>query len=74
MINVGHGQNGFLTRSVAQATPIPFGVPVMLAAFVMLWRRAEPDRISLVRFDGASSRMADGSGTARGHDIAAFKQ
>ncbi len=63
-----------LARSVAQATLIPLGVPAMLAAFVVLWRRAEPDRISLVRFGDPSSRMADSSGSARGHDIAAFKQ
>ena len=61
-----------VTRSVAQATLIPLGVPAMLAAFVVVWRRAEL-RIPLVRFGGPSSRMAD-SGPARGHDIAAFKQ
>ena len=64
-----------LARSVAQATLIPLGVPAMLAAFAVLWRRrAEPDRIPLVPFRGPSSRMADSSGAARGHDIAAFKQ
>lgn len=61
-----------VTRSIAQATLIPLGVPAMLAAFVVVWRRAEL-RIPLVRFGGPSSRMAD-SGPARGHDIAAFKQ
>jgi hypothetical protein len=63
-----------LARSVAQAALIPLGVPAMLAAFVVLWRRAEPDLIRLVRSRDASSRMADTSGPARGHDIAAFKQ
>jgi hypothetical protein len=62
-----------VTRSVAQATLIPLGVPAMLAAFVVLWRRAEL-RIPLVRFGSPSSRIADSSGPARGHDIAAFKQ
>ncbi len=63
-----------VARGVAQATLIPLGVPAMLAAFVVLWRRAELDRIALVRFGGSSPRMADSSGPARGHDIAAFKQ
>jgi len=62
-----------LARGVAQAALIPLGVPAMLAAFVVLWRRAELDCIPLVRFGGPSSRMID-SGPARGHDIAAFKQ
>jgi hypothetical protein len=63
-----------LARSVAQATLIPLGVPAMLAAFVVLWRRAELDLIPLVRFRGRYSKMAGSSGPARGHDIAAFKQ
>jgi hypothetical protein len=63
-----------LTRSVVQATLIPLGVPAMLAAFVVLWWRAELDRMALVRFGGPCSRMADSSGPARGHDIAAFEQ
>jgi hypothetical protein len=46
----------------------------MLAAFVVLWRRAELHRIPLVRFAKPSSRIAESSGPARGHDIAAFKQ
>jgi len=62
-----------LARGVAQATLIPLGVPAMLAAFAVLWRRAELDCNPLMRFGGSSSRIVD-SGTARGHDIAAFKQ
>jgi len=62
-----------LARGVAQATLIPLGVPAMLAAFAVLWRRAELDCIPLMRFGGSSSRIVD-SGPARGHDIAAFKQ
>jgi alpha-1,2-mannosyltransferase len=63
-----------LARTVAQATLIPLGVPAMLAAFVVLWRRAELDLIPLVRFGSRSSRMDGSSGPPRGHDIAAFKQ
>ena len=62
-----------LARGVAQATLIPLGVPAMLAAFAVLWRRAELDCTPLMRFGGSSSRIVD-SGPARGHDIAAFKQ
>jgi alpha-1,2-mannosyltransferase len=62
-----------VARGVAQATLIPLGVPVMLAAFAVLWRRAELGRIPLVRFGGASSRIVD-SGSRGGHDIAAFEQ
>ena len=62
-----------VARGVAQATLIPLGVPAMLAAFAVLWRRAELDRIPLMRFTDSSSRIID-SGPARGHDIAAFKQ
>ncbi len=62
-----------VARGVAQATLIPLGVPAMLAAFWVLWRRAELGRVPLVRFGGTSSRMAD-SGSQGGHDIAAFEQ
>jgi alpha-1,2-mannosyltransferase len=62
-----------VARGVAQATLIPLGVPAMLAAFWVLWRRAELGDVPLVRFGGASSRMAD-SGSRGGHDIAAFEQ
>jgi hypothetical protein len=47
--------------------------PAMLAAFAVLWQRPELGRVSLVRFDGTSTRMA-GSGSRSGHDIAAFEQ
>jgi hypothetical protein len=33
-----------VTRSIAQVTLIPLGVPAMLAMFVLVVRRAEPDR------------------------------
>ena len=62
-------------RSVAQATLIPAGVLAMLAMFVVILRRAEPDRASPMEFAAATSntsKMADG-GSARGHDIAAFE-
>jgi alpha-1,2-mannosyltransferase len=62
-----------VARGVAQATLIPLGVPVMLAAFAVLWRRAELGRDPLVRFGDASSRIVDG-GSQGGHDIAAFEQ
>ena len=59
-----------LTRSVAQATLIPLGVPAMLAAFVLTLRPAERDRA--LALPAGSSTMS-GSGPARGHDIAAFE-
>ncbi len=62
-----------VARSVAHATLIPLGVPAMLAAFVVLWRRAELQRVPLMPFGGASSRMTD-SGSRGGHDLAAFEQ
>jgi alpha-1,2-mannosyltransferase len=62
-----------VTRSVAQATLIPLGVPAMLTLFVLLLRRAELDCSVPVTFAGASSTIGD-SGQARGHDIAAFEQ
>jgi alpha-1,2-mannosyltransferase len=62
-----------VARGLAQATLIPLGVPVMLAAFAVLWRRAELGHILWVRFGGASSRIVD-SGSRGGHDIAAFEQ
>jgi alpha-1,2-mannosyltransferase len=62
-------------RSVAQATLIPLGVLAMLAMFVVILRRAQPDRASPVEFAAATSntsKMADG-GSAPRHDIAAFE-
>jgi alpha-1,2-mannosyltransferase len=59
-------------RSVAHATLIPLGFLSMLAMFVVILRKAEPDRASPMEFAAASSTMADG-GPARGHDIAAFE-
>jgi alpha-1,2-mannosyltransferase len=61
-----------LTRSVAQATLIPLGVPAMLAVFALLLRRAELERTAPMAFAGASSTMTE-RGPARGHDIAAFE-
>jgi alpha-1,2-mannosyltransferase len=59
-----------VTRSVAQATLIPLGVPAMLAAFALTLRRAERDRTLAL---AAGSSTMSGSGPARGHDIAAFE-
>jgi len=73
-VEPGPGLMPLLTPGVARAALIPLGVPAMLVAFVVLGRRVEPDCILLVRFGEPSSRMADSSGPARGHDIAAFKQ
>jgi alpha-1,2-mannosyltransferase len=61
-----------LTRSVAQATLIPLGVPAMLALFGLILKRAEFDRDLPVTFPAASTTMARGC-DARGHDIAAFE-
>ncbi|HEY5066544.1 MAG TPA: glycosyltransferase family 87 protein [Xanthobacteraceae bacterium] len=60
-----------VTRSVAQATLIPLGVPAMLMTFILLLRRAELERTLSPAFNPQRSSIADGSG-ARGHDIAAF--
>ncbi len=62
-----------VTRSVAQATLIPLGVPAMLAAFILVLRRAELDRGLPVTFERSSSTI-ENSGQARGHDIAVFEQ
>jgi alpha-1,2-mannosyltransferase len=61
-----------VTRSVAQATLVPLGVPAMLAAFIFVMRRAELDRGLPVAFAGTSSTMAEPD-KAHGHDIAAFE-
>jgi glycosyl transferase family 87 len=61
-----------VARSVAQLSLIPLGVPAMLAVFVMILYRAGLS--SAMAFSGAASTMQAGpGGTARGHDIAAFK-
>lgn len=60
-----------VTRSVAQATLIPLGVPAMLALFILLLRRAEPDHAPMA-FASTSPTMAE-RGQGRGHDIAAFE-
>ena len=63
-----------VARSVTQATLVPFGVAAMLAMFVLLLRRTTSDFISPLAFSDSTTRIADdASGTARGHDIAAFK-
>jgi alpha-1,2-mannosyltransferase len=59
-----------VTRSIAQATLIPLGVPAMLALFILIIRRAEPDLP--MALGGASTTMPQ-SGQTRGHDIAAFE-
>jgi alpha-1,2-mannosyltransferase len=61
-----------VSRSVAQTTLIPLGVPAMLAMFVLILRRAELDRALPMAFADASSTMVKGD-VARGHDIAAFE-
>jgi alpha-1,2-mannosyltransferase len=60
-----------VTRSIAQATFIPLGVPAMLALFILIIRRAEPD---LPMALGAAATTMPQSGQTRGHDIAAFEQ
>ncbi len=63
-----------VARSVAHATLIPFGVPSMLAIFILLLRRTTCDSASPMAFPDAPSTIAGGpSGTSRGHDIAAFE-
>jgi hypothetical protein len=63
-----------VARSVTQATLVPFGVAAMLAMFILLLRRTTSDFISPLAFSDSTTRIADdASGTARGHDIAAFK-
>jgi alpha-1,2-mannosyltransferase len=63
-----------LTRSVAQASLIPLGVPAMLAMFVLVMRYAGFGPAFGMAFAAAPSTMEPGpGGTARGHDIAAFK-
>jgi alpha-1,2-mannosyltransferase len=44
-----------LARSFAQLTLVPLGVPVMLAVFVVVLRRAEPGVARPMAFSGASS-------------------
>ncbi len=61
-----------LTRSVAQITLIPLGVPAMLATFMMLLWRAEHEQRLSPAFNSHRSTIADGRGP-RGHDIAAFE-
>jgi alpha-1,2-mannosyltransferase len=61
-----------VSRSVAQATLIPLGVPAMMAAFVLVLRRAELAR----RFPVALAAQPSTIMTAAppdGHDIAAFE-
>jgi alpha-1,2-mannosyltransferase len=62
-----------VARSVAQATLIPLGVPAMLAMFCLVLRRAKLARASMAFRREAITMTPGGSGTPRGHDIAAFK-
>jgi alpha-1,2-mannosyltransferase len=64
-----------ITRSIAQATLIPLGVPAMLAVFALILRRAELRPGTPVAIAPVSATMAQlGAGSARrGHDIAAFE-
>ncbi|HTV35527.1 MAG TPA: glycosyltransferase family 87 protein [Xanthobacteraceae bacterium] len=61
-----------VTRSVAQATLIPLGVPAMLASFALLLRRAELHRGVPLALASASAKMAQ-HGASPSHDIAAFE-
>jgi hypothetical protein len=63
-----------VARSVAQVSLIPLGVPVMLAMFLLVLRRAELDLNLSMAFPPRDSTMATTpGGTSRGHDIAALK-
>ncbi len=63
-----------ITRSVAQATLIPLGVPAMLTMFVLIVRRADRcDVFPMTCLRSSPTIPKAGSGTPRGHDIAAFR-
>jgi alpha-1,2-mannosyltransferase len=51
-----------IARSFAQLTLIPLGVPVMLAAFFVALRRAEPDPNATMAFAADSPTIADNPG------------
>lgn len=59
-----------VTRSVAEATLIPLGVPAMLATFMLVLWRSERERALSRGFTSRRSTLTNGG--ARGHDIAAF--
>ncbi len=61
-----------VTRSVAHVTLIPLAVPAMLAVFVLLLRRAEPEAAMPAALPAVPA-MAEGA-SGRCHDIAAFHQ
>ncbi len=66
-----------VTRSVAEATLIPLGVPAMLATFTLLLRRAELENAQSPAFKSRRSTIATGGAVpshASGHDIAAFDE
>ena len=66
-----------VTRSVAEATLIPIGVPAMLATFMLLLRHAELENAQSPAFKFRRSTIATGSAVsshATGHDIAAFDE
>jgi Glycosyltransferase family 87 len=56
-----------VARSIALATFVPLGVPVMLAVFVLILRRSEVFAAPM-KFSTASAKM-----TGKRHDIAALK-
>ncbi len=60
-----------VARSIALVTLIPFGVPAMLAMFILLLRRTTEDFTAAIAFPDPAAKMA--RSTARGHDIAVFK-
>ena len=62
-----------VARTVAEVSLIPLGVPAMLAAFLVILRRAELGRTLPMAYAGAPATIASKSGGSRGHDIAAFE-
>ena len=60
-----------VARSVAHMTLIPFGVPAMLAMFILLLRRSTKDLAATIAFSDPPITIT--RSTLRGHDIAVFK-
>ena len=69
------GDGGAVARSFAQLTLIPLGVPVMLAVFVVVLRRAEPGAMPDACREDSSiggdsvTMLAGPGGTSRGQDF-----
>jgi glycosyl transferase family 87 len=63
-----------VARSIAQITFIPFGVPAILAMFILLLQRTTDDFASAMAFPDTATKMSGSTHRmASGHDIAAFK-